>query len=121
MIFEDSAGWDPIAINGGGVAAERVASGAVRPASPRPANVQMLTTQALAGHESIVLTPGPDGYTAKPTVRNGTGRSPEGGGLFVVIACALLHTRSGLQRPPRPVQWGRRRLTCPPKTGRIEA
>jgi len=33
--------------------------------------------------ENIVLMPRPDGYTAKLTVRNGTGRAPEGGGLFV--------------------------------------
>ena len=37
--------------------------------------------------ESIVLTPGPEGYTAKLTVRNGTGRAPEGGGLFVQSGC----------------------------------
>ncbi len=37
--------------------------------------------------ESIVLTPGADGYTAKLTVRNGTGRAPEGGGLFVQTGC----------------------------------
>lgn len=35
--------------------------------------------------EGIVLTPGPDGYTAKLTVRNGTG-DPEGG-LFVEGSC----------------------------------
>jgi hypothetical protein len=37
--------------------------------------------------ESIVLKPGPDGYSARLTLRNGTGRAPEEGGLFVQSGC----------------------------------
>ena len=49
----------------------------------RPAQAK----EALAAHIESVLTPGPDGYTAKLTFQKGTGRVQEGGGLFVQSGC----------------------------------
>jgi hypothetical protein len=50
--------------------------------------------------ESIVLTPGLEGYTAKLTVRNGTGRAPEGGGLFVQSGCGGTQRRESARSAP---------------------